>query len=387
METNTVADVKLTGVGKAYGDVKILRGIDLEIRDGEFMVFVGPSGCGKSTLLRTIAGLEDITEGTLAIGGRVVNDVPPAERGIAMVFQSYALYPHMNLYDNMAFGLKLAKVPKPEIDRAVTQAAKILHIEHLLQRKPKDLSGGQRQRVAIGRAIVRKPEVFLFDEPLSNLDTALRVKMRYEFAKLHEEFKTTMVYVTHDQVEAMTLADRIVVLQAGRIEQVGSPLELYEHPKNLFVAGFIGSPAMNLLPGTLITADAGGCTVKLASGETLRATVDARSAQPGDAVKLGVRPEHLKAGVADNALACRATFVEQLGGMSYAYCRAANAAAVEGLASESDEGVITAAVEGSQRIRAGELLPLGVPADKAYLFDAQGLALPRLVAHEHRAAA
>ncbi|MDE2159599.1 MAG: ATP-binding cassette domain-containing protein, partial [Burkholderiales bacterium] len=228
-----MAEVKLSGVGKAYGDVQILRGIDLEIRDGEFMVFVGPSGCGKSTLLRTIAGLEDITEGELRIGGRVVNDVPPAERGIAMVFQSYALYPHMDLYDNMAFGLKLAKVPKDEIDRAVMQAAKILHIEHLLQRKPKDLSGGQRQRVAIGRAIVRKPEVFLFDEPLSNLDTALRVKMRYEFAKLHEQFGTTMVYVTHDQVEAMTLADRIVVLQAGRIEQVGAPMALYEHPCNL----------------------------------------------------------------------------------------------------------------------------------------------------------
>jgi multiple sugar transport system ATP-binding protein len=224
-----VAEVKLAGVGKAYGDVKILKGIDLHIRDGEFMVFVGPSGCGKSTLLRTIAGLEDITEGTLSIGGRVVNDVPPAERGIAMVFQSYALYPHMNLYDNMAFGLKLAKVPEAEIKEAVTKAAKTLHIEHLLERKPKDLSGGQRQRVAIGRAIVRQPEVFLFDEPLSNLDTALRVKMRYEFAKLHQQFKTTMVYVTHDQVEAMTLADRIVVLQAGRIEQVGAPLELYGH--------------------------------------------------------------------------------------------------------------------------------------------------------------
>jgi multiple sugar transport system ATP-binding protein len=308
-----------------------------------------------------------------------------------MVFQSYALYPHMNLYDNMAFGLKLAKVPKPEIDRAVTQAAKILHIDHLLQRKPKDLSGGQRQRVAIGRAIVRKPEVFLFDEPLSNLDTALRVKMRYEFAKLHEEFKTTMVYVTHDQVEAMTLADRIVVLQAGRIEQVGSPLELYEHPKNLFVAGFIGSPAMNLLPGTLVAADADGCRLKLASGETLRCAVDASAARPGDAVTLGVRPEHLKAGVADNALNARVTFVEQLGGMSYAYCRAADAPAVEGLASdpssEGDDGVITAAVEGSQRIRSGQAMALGVPADRTYLFDAQGLALPRLVALEHKAAA
>ncbi|MFZ4650533.1 MAG: ABC transporter ATP-binding protein, partial [Rubrivivax sp.] len=235
-----MAEVRLVGVQKSYGEVQVLRDIDLQVRDGEFMVFVGPSGCGKSTLLRTIAGLEDITGGELSIGGRVVNDVPPAERGIAMVFQSYALYPHMSLYDNMAFGLQLAKVPKPEIDAAVRQAAKILHIEHLLQRKPRDLSGGQRQRVAIGRAIVRKPEVFLFDEPLSNLDAALRVKMRVEFARLHEQLQATMIYVTHDQVEAMTLADRIVVLSAGRVEQVGSPLELYEHPCNLFVAGFIG---------------------------------------------------------------------------------------------------------------------------------------------------
>src|ERR1035437_352964 len=210
MEMN-VANVKLSGVTKAFGTTQILHDVDLEIRDGEFMVFVGPSGCGKSTLLRVIAGLEDITSGSLTINDRLVNDVPPAERGIAMVFQSYALYPHMSLYDNMAFGLQLAKVPKDEIDAALQQAAKILNIDHLLQRKPKDLSGGQRQRVAIGRALVRKPEVFLCDEPLSNLDAALRVRMRYEFAKLHEELKTTMVYVTHDQVEAMTLADRIVV--------------------------------------------------------------------------------------------------------------------------------------------------------------------------------
>nr|MBP6676698.1 ATP-binding cassette domain-containing protein [Vitreoscilla sp.] len=230
-----MADVRLVKVQKAYGEAVVLKDIDLHVRDGEFMVFVGPSGCGKSTLLRSIAGLEDITGGELSIGGKVVNDVPPAERGVAMVFQSYALYPHMDLYENMAFGLKLAKMPKDEIDRLVHQAAKILNIDHLLSRKPKDLSGGQRQRVAIGRAIVRKPEVFLFDEPLSNLDTALRVRMRYEFAKLHEDLKTTMIYVTHDQVEAMTLADRIVVLSAGKIEQVCSPLELYEHPDNLFV--------------------------------------------------------------------------------------------------------------------------------------------------------
>jgi multiple sugar transport system ATP-binding protein len=362
-----VADVKLAGVGKAYGEVKILKGIDLEIRDGEFMVFVGPSGCGKSTLLRTIAGLEDITEGTLTIGGRVVNDVPPAERGIAMVFQSYALYPHMNLFDNMAFGLKLAKVPPAEIESAVNSAARILHIEHLLQRKPKDLSGGQRQRVAIGRAIVRKPEVFLFDEPLSNLDTALRVKMRYEFAKLHEQFKTTMVYVTHDQVEAMTLADRIVVLQAGRIEQVGSPLALYEHPDNLFVATFIGSPGMNIIDAVVQQAGAAGAVVQLKGGESIHCAVDAAAAKPGDAVKLGVRPEHLRAGVAHNALATSVTFVESLGSMTYAYC-----------SNPGIDDVITCALEGDRRVATGDALPLGVPEEKTYLFDAAGRAFRRL---------
>jgi len=371
-----LAEVKLSGVGKAYGEVKILKGIDLHIRDGEFMVFVGPSGCGKSTLLRTIAGLEDITEGTLTIGDQVVNDVPPAERGIAMVFQSYALYPHMNLFDNMAFGLKLAKVPKAEIERSVTQAAKILHIEHLLDRKPKDLSGGQRQRVAIGRAIVRKPEVFLFDEPLSNLDTALRVKMRYEFAKLHEEFKTTMVYVTHDQVEAMTLADRIVVLQAGRIEQVGSPLALYEHPCNLFVAGFIGSPGMNVLDAVVAEASTSHAVVRCGGGELIRCEVNASQAKAGDKVKLGVRPEHLRAGVAGNALATTVTFVESLGSMTYAYCSNAGAA-----------DVITCAVDATLRLRNGDALALGVPAEKAYLFDAEGRAFERLAAQEHRHAA
>ncbi len=371
-----MADVKLSGVGKAYGEVKILRGIDLDIRDGEFMVFVGPSGCGKSTLLRTIAGLEDITEGTLSIGGKVVNDIPPAERGIAMVFQSYALYPHMNLFDNMAFGLKLAKVPQAEIEASVNQAAKVLHIEHLLQRKPKDLSGGQRQRVAIGRAIVRKPEVFLFDEPLSNLDTALRVKMRYEFAKLHEQFKTTMVYVTHDQVEAMTLADRIVVLQAGRIEQVGAPMALYEHPCNLFVAGFIGSPGMNFIDAVVQEASSTLASVKLGGGEVIRCAVDASSAKPGDAVKLGVRPEHLRAGVAHNALATTVTFVESLGSMTYAYCSNAGV-----------EDVITCAVEGDRPIRNGQALPLSVPEEKTYLFDAQGRAFQRLAAQPQAHAA
>ncbi|MFN5049783.1 ABC transporter ATP-binding protein [Roseateles sp.] len=369
-----MADVKLQSVVKAYGETKILHGIDLEIRDGEFMVFVGPSGCGKSTLLRSIAGLEDITGGELRIGGRLVNDVPPAERGIAMVFQSYALYPHMNLYENMAFGLELARVPKAEIERAVRHAAKILHIEHLLDRKPKDLSGGQRQRVAIGRAIVRKPEVFLFDEPLSNLDAALRVRMRYEFAKLHEELKTTMVYVTHDQVEAMTLADRIVVLSAGRIEQVGTPLELYEHPDNLFVAGFIGSPKMNFLPATLVSATPGEALLRLAGGQTMRALVDATRAQPGEPLTLGVRPEHLRLGGCENLLPSTVAFVESLGGTTFAYCP------YPGL----DEP-LTCQFEGRNghdRLRSGDQLDLQLPPEALYLFDAQGRAFRRQAAPE-----
>jgi ABC-type sugar transport system ATPase subunit len=247
-----MADLTLRQIKKAYGSLNILHGIDLDIQSGEFIVFVGPSGCGKSTLLRTIAGLEEITSGELKIAGEVVNDVPPSKRGIAMVFQSYALYPHMTVYDNMAFGMKIAKENKAEIDRRVKQAAEILQLTKYLDRLPKAMSGGQRQRVAIGRAIVRNPKVFLFDEPLSNLDAALRVATRIEIAKLKESMpNTTMIYVTHDQVEAMTLADRIVVLKDGVVEQVGTPMELYHHPGNLFVAQFIGSPAMNIVPATI----------------------------------------------------------------------------------------------------------------------------------------
>jgi multiple sugar transport system ATP-binding protein len=366
-----MADVSLTGVTKDFGEVRILHGIDLRIRDGEFMVFVGPSGCGKSTLLRVIAGLEEISAGELRIGERVVNEVPPAERGIAMVFQSYALYPHMSLYDNMAFGLKLAKVPKPEIEREVQNAAKLLHIEHLLQRKPKDLSGGQRQRVAIGRAIVRKPQVFLFDEPLSNLDSALRVRMRYEFAKLHQDLKTTMVYVTHDQVEAMTLADRIVVLNAGRIEQVGSPMELYEHPDNVFVAGFIGSPRMNFVPGKLLEADAQGARVELPGGQVLRAAVEASRGKAGDVVQVGLRPEHLHPDLADNALEVKVTFVESLGSSTQAYC-----------ALPGKDEALSCTIQGHGRMRDGMSLRLRIRPEDVYLFDAQDLAFRRLAESE-----
>jgi len=291
-----VAQVSVRKVVKAYeGDVQAVRGIDLEIADREFVVLVGPSGCGKSTTLRMIAGLEEISDGEIWIGGDIVNDMPPRDRDIAMVFQNYALYPHMTVFDNMAFGLKLRKLPKADIKRRVDDAARMLDIVSLLDRKPKALSGGQRQRVAMGRAIVRNPKVFLFDEPLSNLDAKLRVQMRTEIKKVHQLVPTTTVYVTHDQVEAMTLADRVVVMNHGRIEQVGPPQELYHHPKTRFVAGFIGSPGMNFLQ-CRVTGDAGALAVVLADGQILPipAARQARYAAHRDsAMVLGLRPEHL----------------------------------------------------------------------------------------------
>ncbi len=361
-----MGDVLLKGVQKSYGTTHVLKNIDLAIREGEFVVFVGPSGCGKSTLLRMIAGLEDITAGELSIAGRVVNDVPPAERGIAMVFQSYALYPHMDLRENMAFGLELAKVSRSEIDSAVNQAAKVLRIDHLLERKPKDLSGGQRQRVAIGRAIVRKPQVFLFDEPLSNLDAALRVEMRYEFAKLHDTLKTTMIYVTHDQVEAMTLADRIVVLSAGKLEHVGSPLELYEHPKNKFVAGFIGSPQMNFVPCTLVASEGKQSRVKLVAGQEIVCDVDCSGAARGAELTLGLRPEHLSGAGSGSALDATVQFVETLGSATQAYCE------VPGL-----DKPLSVTLDGRQRPKRGEAIRLSVPSNAAYLFAADDSAFAR----------
>jgi len=290
-----MAGVTIRNLVKRYGDVQVMHGVDLDIEDGEFVVFVGPSGCGKSTLLRMIAGLEDISSGTVSIGDREVNDVAPSKRGVAMVFQTYALYPHMTVYKNMAFGLQQAKTPEPEIDRRVRAAADVLQITDYLERSPRNLSGGQRQRVAIGRAIVRDPEVFLFDEPLSNLDASLRVQTRLEIARLHERLKSTMIYVTHDQVEAMTLADKIVVLRDGRVEQVGSPIELYERPANAFVAQFIGSPQMNFFVATDVGT--GSRPANFVDGDTL-----------------GIRPEHLIACDAGSALVSgKLELVEQLG--------------------------------------------------------------------------
>ena len=363
-----MASVTLRNIRKAYDDNEVMRNINLDIQDGEFVVFVGPSGCGKSTLMRMIAGLEDISGGDLQIDAVRMNEVPPAKRGIAMVFQSYALYPHMTLYDNMAFGLKLAGTKKPEIDAAVRNAAKILHIDHLLERKPKQLSGGQRQRVAIGRAITRKPKVFLFDEPLSNLDAALRVKMRLEFARLHDELKTTMIYVTHDQVEAMTLADKIVVLSAGNLEQVGSPNQLYHAPANRFVAGFIGSPKMNFMEGVVQAVAADGVLVRYETGETQRVAVEPGRAKEGDKVTVGVRPEHLLVGMADYGVTARIMAVESLGDAAYLYAEC----------SVAPDGMIVR-IPPLEKHTKGDAIKLGATPDHCHLFDSDGQAFQRKI--------
>ena len=286
-----MAEVSFKGVRKSYGPVTVIESLDLDVRDQEFMVLVGPSGCGKSTALRMIAGLEEIDGGTIEIGGRVVNDVPPKDRDIAMVFQSYALYPHMTVRENLEFGLKIRKTPRPEMDRRVQEAAAILGISELLDRKPKQLSGGQRQRVAVGRAIVRQPAVFLFDEPLSNLDAKLRVQTRAEITKLQKSLKTTTVYVTHDQIEAMTMGNRIAVMQSGKLQQVGTPLEVYEQPANLFVASFIGTPPMNLVPATLADGTITASGFRLPIPDAYRA---ATTGKHGLKVVLGMRPENIR---------------------------------------------------------------------------------------------
>jgi multiple sugar transport system ATP-binding protein/alpha-glucoside transport system ATP-binding protein len=362
-----MADLTLRQVKKSYGNLHILHGIDLDIKSGEFIVFVGPSGCGKSTLLRTIAGLEEITSGELKIAGEVVNDVPPSKRGIAMVFQSYALYPHMTVYDNMAFGMKIAKENKTEIDRRVRQAAEILQLTKYLDRLPKAMSGGQRQRVAIGRAIVRNPKVFLFDEPLSNLDAALRVATRIEIAKLKESMaSTTMIYVTHDQVEAMTLADRIVVLKDGRIEQVGSPMELYHHPGNLFVAQFIGSPAMNIVPATIDKAGAQTVIAHI-GGRKVNVPVATPASAAGTSISFGVRPEDLRIAAGDNVLfEGRVDYVEQLGEVQMVYLDIGRA-----------DVPLVVKLPGNADIKRNSILKLDADPDTLHIFDADGRSFAR----------
>jgi multiple sugar transport system ATP-binding protein len=372
-----MADVRMRGVYKRFGKVRVIENVDLDIEDGEFAVFVGPSGCGKSTLLRLIAGLEDITSGDLMIGGKRVNNIAPARRGVSMVFQSYALYPHMTVYENMAFGLQLAKHSTQSIDDRVRHAAERLQLDQLLERLPKELSGGQRQRVAIGRAIVREPGVFLFDEPLSNLDAALRVQTRIEIARLHAGLSASMIYVTHDQVEAMTLADKIVLLNAGEavlkqgsVAQVGPPLELYHRPQNLFVAGFIGSPKMNFVTGELVAAEASRATIRLAGGATVHADVDATSAAPGTRITLGIRPEHIRLNGAggDSSISGPISHIERLGEASYIYLQVAGV-----------DGFMTVRQEGDARAAQGESLSVGLAARNCHLFDAEGRAFERII--------
>lgn len=351
--------IKLKDVHKQYGDVPVIHGIDLDVSPGEFVVFVGPSGCGKSTLLRMIAGLEPISGGDLIIDGQRMNDVPAARRGIAMVFQSYALYPHMSVYQNLAFGLETAKMPRAEIETRVQRAAEILKIEPLLKRKPKQLSGGQRQRVAIGRAIVREPKIFLFDEPLSNLDAELRVAMRVEIAKLHAQLGNTMIYVTHDQVEAMTMADKIVVLRAGVIEQVGAPLELYNNPRNLFVAGFIGSPGMNMVSSTIARRVENSVVVSVGDADLVIPNTDGSA---GDLVTLGIRPEHisLSSGTGTRFAELRVDLVEQLGGQTIVYGTLPNGQS------------LTVALEGQKSIDRLAIIDLFVDPENAHLFASDG---------------
>ena len=355
-----MADVRLEGVSKVFGNTAVLHDIDLEITHRELVVFVGPSGCGKSTLLRMIAGLEDISAGTVKIDGRVMNDVAPVEREIAMVFQSYALYPHKTVRQNMSFGLRMAGVEKSEIRRKVEEAAGVLELTPLLDRKPAQLSGGQRQRVAIGRAIVRQPKIFLFDEPLSNLDAALRGQMRIEIARLHQSLDATMIYVTHDQVEAMTLADRIVVLNGGRIEQVGSPIELFERPRNLFVATFIGSPKMNLLAGRIASADGASIEVEAGGGRIRYGLSAPASHEPGVPVTLGLRPTDFAEGQGEVAFDVVARVVERLGSETQVVCELA------------DGEPLTVVLDGRSRVKVGDPLTVSVAASRAHVFDASG---------------
>lgn len=360
-----MADLKIRNLKKGFDGTAIIKGIDLDIRDREFVVFVGPSGCGKSTLLRLIAGLEEVSSGHIELDGKDITDVAPARRDLAMVFQTYALYPHMTVRKNLSFALDLARVGKQEVEAKVANAARILQLEALLERKPRQLSGGQRQRVAIGRAIVRNPKIFLFDEPLSNLDAALRVQTRLELARLHKDLQATMIYVTHDQVEAMTLADKVVVLNGGRIEQVGSPLELYHHPANLFVAGFLGTPKMGFLRGTLQQVEADSCTVQLECGGQLSLPLSAAGLAVGSSVTLGVRPEHLDVAAGTGRLQVTADVSERLGSDTFCHVRC------------SSGEMLTVRVRGDFAPRYGDTLALDFDPAHCHLFDADGQAVAK----------
>ena len=352
-----MADININTVNKYYGDVHVIKDVSLDIKSQSFTVLVGPSGCGKSTMLRMIAGLEDINSGTISIDGQVVNDLPPKQRNIAMVFQSYALYPHMTVFDNMAFGLKLEKRSKDEINERVQEAARILQIEDYLHRKPKQLSGGQRQRVAIGRAITRKPKVFLFDEPLSNLDAALRVQMRVELAKLHDQLNATMIYVTHDQTEAMTLANDIVVLDEGIVSQKGSPMDLYNNPNNLFVGGFIGSPKMNFISTKIISKSGDKTEVDIMGSSKISIPKSSASASEGDLVELGIRPEHLTVNQSgDTSWESKVFVVEKLGSGTFLYL-------------EKEGEPLVVETDGDSNIKVGDTVKVGFDAARCHLFD------------------
>ncbi len=364
-----MSTVALRDIHKTYADTEVIKGVDLDINDREFVVFVGPSGCGKSTLLRMIAGLEEISSGDLLIDGEKVNDVPPDKRGLAMVFQTYALYPHMTVAENMAFSLRLAGVPKAQRYERAREVGRVLQLEPLLNRKPKELSGGQRQRVAIGRALVRNPKVFLFDEPLSNLDAALRVQMRLELASLHDSLQATMIYVTHDQVEAMTLADKIVVLQGGLVEQVGSPLELYHYPRNLFVAGFIGSPKMNFLPVTVSAVNDSGTTVKLPGDSSVTIPVKPASLSVGDRATLGIRPEHLKLDPNNPTLPGEVLVVERLGGETFLYVKIAGG------------DTLVVQTDGDNPSRLHDRAFIHINGELCHLFNLHGESIPKTRRH------
>jgi ABC-type sugar transport system ATPase subunit len=352
-----VADIKIDKINKYFGNVHVIKDVSLEIKSQSFTVLVGPSGCGKSTMLRMIAGLEEINSGTISIDGKVVNNLPPKERNIAMVFQSYALYPHMTVFDNMAFGLKLEKRSNDEINDRVQEAARILQIQDYLKRKPKQLSGGQRQRVAIGRAITRKPKVFLFDEPLSNLDAALRVQMRVELAKLHDQLNATMIYVTHDQTEAMTLANDIVVLDEGVVSQKGSPMELYNNPKNLFVGGFIGSPKMNFIKSKILSKSSNKTEVDIPDLGKINIPKTSESSYEGDFVQIGIRPEHLLVNKDGDAnWESKVLVVEKLGSGTFLYL-------------EKNGEMLVVQTDGDSKIKVGDNVKIGFDRTRCHIFD------------------